>query len=90
MKKEIETLSTNINGKYFVSTAYRKSSMVGYDMWYYETIVWTFKENQLDKMIKQENAGRNFKTANKYHNRLFKIFTYLEQRSLRNKREVIK
>jgi len=84
MKKQIQTLSTNINHTYFVSTAFRESSCSEYPVKYYEVFVWTLdKDGQLDKIIYQGSSGSFFENAYDEHMRLVKIFRYLVERKLR-------
>lgn len=81
----LDTLATQINKTYYVSTAYRQSSSSICPTWYYELFVWTLdKQNQLDKLIYQGKCSIFFERAYKEHMRLVKVFTYLTERKLRN------
>ena len=63
-------IQSYIQEKYFISTAYRRSSVrVASPPWYYETITWKLdKETGVsDKMISMANSGRSPITALKGH-----------------------
>jgi hypothetical protein len=83
MENQIETIGTNIDRIYYVSTSLRESSSLYCPIKYYELLVWTLENGQLNKIIYQGSGRSSFKTAYKEHMRLVKIFTYLVERELR-------
>ena len=80
----IKKYATNINGFYYISTAYRSTVIQGREFWYYETLTWTLGTEGLDKIKYEDDSGRYWDRALKNHNRIVKIFTYLENRKSRN------
>lgn len=69
-RKEHNLLQTYLprNG-YFVSTAYRESSMMIPDVWYYETLVWTYDETtkKTGDLIYSNDAGSWGDSAFDFH-----------------------
>ena len=68
-------IQSYIQEKYFISTAYRRSSVrVASPPWYYETIAWKLDEEtgENDKMISMANSGGSPTIALKGHFRICK------------------
>lgn len=59
-KKPYQLINSYVDGKYFVSTAYRKAS-TAHEVWYFETIVWKWDNNtqKRGKMLEQRDSGLN-------------------------------
>ena len=66
-------IQSYLQEKYFVSTAYRRSSVrVASPPWYYETIAWKLDEKigENSKMISMANSSGSSKVALKGHFRI--------------------
>ena len=71
--REHKLIQSYVYNKYFVSTAYRESSVaIIPSMWYYETIAWEWDKDtkKRGKMLLMEDSGNFPKTAMENH---FKI-----------------
>jgi len=66
-------IQSYIQEKYFISTAYRRSSVrVASPPWYYETIAWKWDEKtgENNEMISMDNSGGSPTTALRGHFRI--------------------
>jgi len=71
VRREPHTLiQSYVYKKYFVSTAYRKSSaMINSPPWYYETLTWEWNPNtgDLGKILESEDSGGHPNVALENH-----------------------
>ena len=84
-KKEHKLIQSYVRERYFVSTAFRKSSaLTEAPIWYYETIVftWNRKTRETEEIILQEDSGYSSIVAIESH---FKICKHLEKQLNENK-----
>ena len=79
MKKEKENkpliqsyLYTEKFGNFFISTAYRKSSMTDYESWYYETFAWKFENKKKTDWVVEYAGVDDEKYALKDHMEVIK------------------
>ena len=80
------SLRTDMIGNVWISTAYRSADISGYgSMNYYEVIVWDYNhiEKKLGKIRYMNDVGNTVRSARKGHERIVKIFRYLEYRKRR-------
>ena len=60
--REHNLASTNVLGKWNVSTGWRQSSaMIASDSWYAETLVWTLKDGNRDDIIHSDGGPYSLK-----------------------------
>lgn len=66
---EYNLLSTNVKGRYNVSTGFRRSSAaVSSPPWYFETIIWRLDtDRKRAEMVSMEDSGRYEDVASRRH-----------------------